>query len=163
MVASAVNQFGANLDVNSVLARESGQIINPNMELLFNSPALRQFKFRFKFTPRFEQETLEVKRIIKAFKKNILLKVGASGALLKTPNIFQLQYVRGDGRPQGFLHEFKLCALQSCAVNYTGDGVHATYYDGTPVSMTVDLAFQELSPVYNEDYDLRDNTDGVGF
>ena len=163
LVASAVNQFGANLDVNSVLARESGQIINPNMELLFNSPALRQFKFRFKFTPRFEQETLEVKRIIKAFKKNMAAKGGASGALLKTPNIFQLQYVRGDGRPQGFLHEFKLCALQSCAVNYTGDGVHATYYDGTPVSMTVDLAFQELSPVYNEDYDLRDNTDGVGF
>jgi hypothetical protein len=163
LVANAVNQLGANLDVNQVLARDSGQIINPNMELLFNSPTLRQFKFQFKFTPRFEKETLEVKRIIKAFKKNMSPKGGNSGALLKTPNIFQLQYVKGNGRSQGFLHEFKLCALQNVSVNYTGDGTYATYYDGTPVSMTIDLSFQELSPVYNEDYDLRDNTDGVGF
>lgn len=163
LVASAVSQLGANLDLNQVLARSSGEIINPNMELLFNSPALRQFKFRFKFTPRFEKETLEVKRIIKAFKKNMSPKGGATGALLRTPNIFQLQYVKGNGRDQGFLNKFKLCALQSASVNYTGDGTYATYYDGTPVSMTLDLSFQELSPVYNEDYDLRDNIGGVGF
>ena len=163
LVASAVNQFGANLDINQVLARSSGEIINPNMELLFNAPTLRQFKFQFKFTPRFEQETLEVKRIIKAFKKNMSAKGGRTGAVLQSPNIFQLQYVKGNGRPQGFLHEFKLCALQTVSVNYTGDGNYATYYDGTPVSMTMELAFQELSPVYNEDYDLRNNRDGVGF
>ena len=90
-------------------------------------------------------------------------KGGATGALLRTPNIFQLQYVKGNGRDQGFLNKFKLCALQSASVNYTGDGTYATYYDGTPVSMTLDLSFQELSPVYNEDYDLRDNRGGVGF
>ena len=163
LVASAVNQLNANLDINSVLARSSGQIINPNMELLFNAPTLRQFKFQFKFTPRFEKETLEVKRIIKAFKKNMSPKSGQTGATLTTPNIFQLQYVKGNGRPQGFLHQFKLCALTDVSVNYTGDGTYSTYYDGTPVSMTMALAFNELSPVYNEDYDLRDNRGGVGF
>jgi len=163
LVANAVNQLGANLDINSVLARSSGQIINPNMELLFNAPTLRQFKFQFKFTPRFEKETLEVKRIIKAFKKNMSPKSGQTGQTLTTPNIFQLQYVKGNGRPQGFLHQFKLCALTDISVNYTGDGTYATYYDGTPVSMTMALAFNELSPVYNEDYDLRDNRGGVGF
>ena len=163
LVANAVNQFGANLDINSVLARSSGQIINPNMELLFNAPTLRQFKFQFKFTPRFEKETLEVKRIIKAFKKNMSPKSGQTGQTLTTPNIFQLQYVKGNGRPQGFLHQFKLCALTDISVNYTGDGTYATYYDGTPVSMTMALSFNELSPVYNEDYDLRDNRGGVGF
>ena len=163
LVSAAVSQLGANLEFNQVLARSSGEIINPNMELLFNAPTLRQFKFQFKFTPRFEQETLEVKRIIKAFKKNMAAKGGSNGLTLHTPNIFQLQYVKGNGRPQGFLHEFKLCALQTVSVNYTGDGNYATYYDGTPVSMTMELAFQELSPVYNEDYDLRNNRDGVGF
>ena len=38
-------------------------------------------------------------------------KSGQTGATLTTPNIFQLQYVKGNGRPQGFLHQFKLCAL----------------------------------------------------
>ena len=104
-----------------------------------------------------------MKRIIKAFKRICQQRVGRTGQLFTTPNIFQLQYVKGNGRPQGFLHEFKLCALQTVSVNYTGDGTYATYYDGTPVSMTMELAFQELSPVYNEDYDLRNNRDGVGF
>ena len=38
-------------------------------------------------------------------------------------------------------------------VNYTGDGVYATYDNGTPVSMIMTLNFQELTPVYAEDYE----------
>ena len=47
-------------------------------------------------------------------------------------------------------------------VNYSADGVHATYHDETPVSMTMDLSFQELTPVYNEDYDYE-APGGVGY
>ena len=43
----AVNSLGANLSMDAVLARGSGQILNPNMELLFNGPSLRQFSFAF--------------------------------------------------------------------------------------------------------------------
>jgi hypothetical protein len=46
---------------------------------------------------------------------------------------------------------------------YTGDGTYATYHDGTPVSMTMNLSFQELTPVYNEDYDNADGSIGVGY
>jgi hypothetical protein len=158
----AVNTFGGNLSLDQVLARSQGTIINPNQELLFSGPGLRQFKFSFKFTPRFQKESDEIKTIIKAFKRNMAPK-GSGGALLNTPNIFQIQYMQGD-QEHSFLNKFKLCALTNMSVNYTGDGVHATYYDGTPISMQMDLSFSELTPIYNEDYDEYDSKEeGVGY
>ena len=39
----------------TILARQSGQIFNPNLELLFDAPTLRSFTFSFKMTPISEQ------------------------------------------------------------------------------------------------------------
>ena len=160
MALQAVNSTGGNITLDQLLARNTGNIINPNMELLFSGPSLRQFKFSFKFTPRFEQEGNEVRMIIKAFKKNMSPKGG--GVFLRTPNIFQIKYLGNGGNDHRFLNKFKLCALTSMNVNYSADGVHATYHDETPVSMTMDLSFQELTPVYNEDYDYE-SKGGVGY
>ena len=160
MALQAVNSIGGNITLDQLLARNTGNIINPNMELLFSGPSLRQFKFSFKFTPRFEQEGDEVRMIIKAFKKNMSPKGG--GVFLRTPNIFQIKYLGNGGNDHRFLNKFKLCALTSMNVNYSADGVHATYHDETPVSMTMDLSFQELTPVYNEDYDYE-SKGGVGY
>ena len=53
-------------------------------------------------------------------------------------------------------------ALVNMSVNYTGSGTYATYSDATPVHMKLSLSFQELNPVYAEDYD-KEGKDGVGF
>ena len=71
IAASAVNIFGANVTVNQLLARGNGEIINPNMELLFGGPTLRNFRFNFKLTPRNEKEAEQIKLIIRAFKRNM--------------------------------------------------------------------------------------------
>ena len=160
--SQAISSLGVNLSMDQLLARTEGNILNPNMELLFSGPSLRQFKFSFKFTPRFDQESNEVKMIIKAFKKNMSPRTG--GMYLKTPNIFGIRYLGNGGKDHQFLNKFKLCALTNMSVNYTADGVHATYSDETPVAMTMDLSFQELTPVYNEDYDYDEKKQGgVGF
>ena len=54
-------------------------------------------------------------------------------------------------------------ALLNMAVNYTGAGTYTTYDDATPVHMKLDLSFQELNPVYAEDYDSEEGKEGVGF
>lgn len=160
--SQAISALGVNISMDQLLARTEGNIINPNMELLFSGPSLRQFKFSFKFTPRFDQESNEVKMIIKAFKKNMSPRGG--GMFLKTPNIFGIRYLGNGGKDHQFLNKFKLCALTNMSVNYTADGVHATYSDETPVAMIMDLSFQELTPVYNEDYDYDEKMQGgVGF
>ena len=52
LTASAVNLFDANVTANQLLARASGEIINPNLEILFSDVTVRNFQFRYKLTPR---------------------------------------------------------------------------------------------------------------
>ena len=163
--SAALGALGANVSAAQLLARQTGQIFNPNMELLFNGPALRSFNFSFKMTPRSPEEALECKNIIRSFKSNMAPKtkntgsLGGSGVFLKTPNVFELRYMKGGGE-HPFLHKFKQCFLTNISVNYTGEGVYATYDDASPISMQLDLSFKELEPIYDVDYD---DAGGVGF
>ena len=167
LAAKAVNVFSANVTVNQLLARGNGEILNPNMELLFNGPTLRNFRFNFKLTPRNEKEAQQIKLIIRAFKRNMAPQA-QGGSLqsgnwfLKTPNVFKLRYRTGR-KNHPFLNRFKQCFLENCSVNYTGEGVHTTYDDGTPVSMILDLSFKEIQPIYDVDYDARPGTEAVGY
>ena len=163
--SAALGALGGNVSTAQLLARQTGNIFNPNMELLFNGPTLRSFNFSFKMTPRSPSEAEECKNIIRSFKLNMAPKtkntgsIGGSGVFLKTPNVFELRYKKGGGE-HPFLHKFKQCFLTNISVNYTGEGVYTTYDDATPVSMTLDLSFKELEPIYDVDYD---DAGGVGF
>tara|TARA_B100000035_G_C21022368_1_gene564618 strand:+ start:192 stop:2051 length:1860 start_codon:yes stop_codon:yes gene_type:complete len=164
-----LSPFGAsNISPESLLTRSTGAILNPNKELLFNGVTTRQFKFSFKLTPRDRQEGIEVKKIIRTLKLNMAPKITrGNNQFLRTPNVFDLSYRRGL-KEHPFLHQFKQCALTNMNVNYTGDGVYATYHDSTPVSMVMDLTFKELEPIYDLDYgvvtDPKNSIDkGVGF
>jgi len=163
LASEALNALpGVSVTRDQLIARGSGGIINPNMELLFNGVTLRTFRFSFKLTPRNDTETKSIKTIIQVFKKNMAPKAAARKQFLSTPNIFDLQYMKG-GKKHPFLNSFKSCALTDMSVNYTGDGTYATYHDGTPVSMIMDLTFKELEAVYDEDYDKVPSAEGVGF
>jgi hypothetical protein len=168
LAASAAQIAGVgNITLNQILARGENQILNPNMELLFNGPTIRNFRFSFKMTPRDEKESADVKNIIRTFKKNMAPKTTSENSqfFLGAPNIFELSYVQTDkdtGRPtlHSFLHRFKQCALTDVTINYTGENIYATYADGTPVSIIMDLTFKELEPIYSSDYN---GVGGVGY
>ena len=169
LASSVVNTFGGNVTVNQLLARESGQIFNPNMELLFNGPTLRNFRFSFKMMPRSKDEAEQIRLIVRTFKMNMAPKVTSTSnqgtaLFLDTPSVFELRYKSGR-RNHPFLHKFKQCFLTDIAVNYTAEGVYATYENKEPISMIMDLTFKELEPIYDIDYlddsgSDRDNTVG---
>ena len=152
LAGQAVGIFGGNISLQQILARQQGEIFNPNMELLFGGPTLRAFKFSFKMMPRNRDESDQVKSIIRTFKKGMSPKTGQTRAFIKTPNIFELRYRQGRTEHR-FLNKFKQCFLQDISVNYTGEGNYATYGDGTPISMIMDLTFKELEPIYDIDND----------
>ena len=167
LASEAVNIFGGNVTINDLLSRSNGEILNPNMELLFNNVTLRNFRFQFKLTPRNEKESEQVKLIIRAFKRNMAAQaqggvVGSGNFFLKTPNVFKLRYRTGR-KNHPFLNRFKQCFLTDMQTTYTGEGVYATYDDGTPVSMLLDLSFKEIQPIYDIDYDERPGTEAVGY
>ena len=165
--SAAVNALGGSTSPTGILARQSGAILNPNMELLFGSVQLRTFSFNYDFSPRDENESIVVRNIIRAFKKSLNAKNNtkdetSTGLFIGSPDVFQLTYKTGSSNHE-FLHKFKPMALLNMAVNHTGAGTYATYDNTSPVHIKVDLTFQELNPIYSEDYEDGEGTEGTGF
>jgi len=170
-----VNSFAAaaaGVEGQQLLARTTGMVMNPNMELLFKGPTLRPFSFKFTLSPRDETEAKTIVSIIRFFKQGMAPIRSKSNLFLKTPHTFQLRYLhRGETEDGGTglhfkLNAFKECALQSFGVNYTPTGNYATYQDGTMVSYEITMGFSELEPVFNDDYGMGNGSeadDAIGF
>tara|TARA_Y100000401_G_scaffold36275_1_gene27180 strand:- start:429 stop:1715 length:1287 start_codon:yes stop_codon:yes gene_type:complete len=140
---------------NQVFQRGMGQIMNPNMELLFNGPSVRQFSFNFLLAPRSKTEQDEVVNIIRFFKQGMSPTKSEQNMFLKSPNTFRLRYIHrksGEDSEHKFLTKFKECALTSTGVNYTPNNNYATFPDGGMVAYQLALTFQELEPIFNNDY-----------
>lgn len=155
--AKATEALTGGGDFNQALSRQTGAVFNSNTELLFSGVSLRPgFVFSFDMVPRSRKESDQIKDIIRFFKSESAAQKGAAsgegaGLFLKSPSVFQLKYMSG-GKPHPFLNQFKICALNAMSVNYTASGTYATYSDATPVHMQMTLTFQELTPIYREDY-----------
>ena len=164
---AAIGALGSNVSAKSVIARSTGQILNNNLELLFQGVNLRSFPYSITFSPRDPKESRMVKDIIRSLKMAMAPKAGemessAQGIFLKSPDVFQLKYLR-DGHDHPFLNSFKLCALTGMTVNYTNAGTYTSYEDGTPVNIRMNLTFKELNPIYHEDYLSDGAGSGVGY
>ena len=160
LAGKAINQLGANVNPQSLITRSSGQILQSNLELLFNNVTLRTFPFVFDFTPRDPQEAQIVKDIIRTIKRATVAKRG-DGLFINSPDLFQFQYIANGNQDHPFLNKFKVGVLENISVDYTASGTYATYSDKTPVHMRMSLTLKEINPVYAEDYD--DEPTGVGF
>ena len=159
---TAIGALGGNVDANQLIARATGQILNPNLELLFNGVGLRTFPMSFQFFPRNRQEGTVVMKIIRALKTEMApsrTTKSDNGVFIKQPSIFQLTYKQGNG-PHPFLNRFLPAVLSDMKVNYSASGTFSAFHDGTPTHMQVDLQFKELNPIFREDYD---NVSGVGY
>ena len=150
VIAGAASGTGSQL-----LTRRTGAILNPNMELLFQGPQLRDFTFQFKLSPRSSRETEEVIKIIRFFKQGMAPIRSKSRLFLKSPHTFKLQYIH-ENNDHKFLNRFKECALQGCTVAY-GETQYATFEDGAMSSYNMQLSFKELEPVFNDEYTTLDN------
>jgi hypothetical protein len=160
-----LSMAGFSVSPESILARGFGVVPNSNLELLFNSPTLREFSFQYRMSPRSKQEATEINKIIRFFKQGMAAKkqdaisgnpqygsAGAASYFLGTPNVFQLQYKTTGGNTIKGVNRIKTCALTGFAMNYAADGNWAAYDDGQPVSVIMNMSFKELEPIYDTDY-----------
>ena len=155
--SAILGMAGVNVSPESILSRGAGVVPNANMELLFDTPTLRNFEFSWKMTPRDEKEAEVVKKIIRFFKQGMAAKTlnnvaGDRALFLGTPNIFRLQYRTANGEIIEGVNRIKPCAITGTAVNYTPDGVWSAYDQGQPVSTVLTIRMAELEPVYASDY-----------
>ena len=154
--SSILNMLGQNMSAESILARGQGVIPNSNLELLFNSPALRKFSFTWRMSPRSREEAMMVNKIVRSFKQGMSAKKinptsGGASFFLGTPNVFDLQFRTGEGHIDG-LFRVKTSACTSTSISYTDGAQWSAYDDGQPTSINLTLAFEELEPIYDTDY-----------
>jgi len=151
----------------NVLGRTTGTVINPNMELLFSGPNLRNFNFNFNLTPRDEEEANTCRGIITAMKRNMTPQRAGTGMFLETPRIFEIKYIYGGegslftNKQHPFMNKFKPCACVNFSVNYVPDGSYMTYSGGSLTSYQISMSFGEIEPIYADEY--KDNEQSMGF
>ena len=162
MMLSAIN---INVDTNQFVARSLGIAINPNLELLFSSPKLRNFTFRFDFAPNDEDDAKMSRHIMRVFRQGMQptgyagrqagQRIGTANIFIGAPRVFRIGYFNGTNRIRG-LPIHKICALTQVSTNFTPENVYQSYADSravsNPVRSTMELAFTELTPIFAEDY-----------
>jgi len=153
--SSALKVAGISVAPDELLARATGSIANPNAELLFQGPVLRDFGFSFLMIARSKPEGDMIRKIIKFLKEGAAPKY-SDQALLGTPDIFRLRY---SSKKLNFFHDM---ALRTITVDYAPDGYWAAYDDSQPIACVMNLQFTEIKPVYDKDH-RKTAADSVGF
>ena len=131
------------------------EVIADRMQLAFKGVDRRAFQYTFKMTPRNSREADEIKKIVAAFKFNMMpeYKEGKQRDTLNYPATFNIEY-HYRGKENTYLNRVSECFLENMQVSYGGDR-YKTFdphnNDGAPpVETTIVLAFKEIEIMHRE-------------
>lgn len=132
----------------------AGEVANPHTQMLFKSPALRQFSFQFKMVPRSLAEAKQIIEIVKFFRvaaypelSNGISKDNGGGSIdmstFKFPDIFQIKYITTkNGKENPNMTKIVDSYLTSVTVTYNPSA--PVFFDnGMPSEIDLQLTFQE--------------------
>ena len=163
-LANAIDGLGSvvglNVNANEAIEAITGLVINPRQEQLFQGVSSRSFDFTFSLAPRNPDEAIEVSKIVRTFREFSHPSIDVSSFFLEIPAEFEIRYYKifnpGDSNNEIvtenlFLNKIGRCALTNVNVDYTPNGVNATFPDGSPVRTSVTMTFTELRPLTRQD------------
>jgi len=181
LTTSVLNKIpgaGGNLTSNDVIGSTQGIVINPNAELLYDSPEMREIGMIFKMVAKSPEESVIIKNICQSFrsasmpkwgskkgkalfsgvkdaqidneKNNRKFDIGDENNFIRVPDLCKFTFMNGS-KPHPYIIQFKPCAIQAVEVNYTPDGTFATYGDGAPVAVELRVNFMETKLVYEDE------------
>lgn len=126
----------------------AGAPINPQVEVLFSTTALRDFQFEFLMIPRNEQEAQTIREIVKTFRFHAAPEVVGGGFFFVPPAEFDLTFYHR-GVENTNIPRINTCVLIESEVDYApGLGIWQTYRDGSPFATRLRLVFRELEVVH---------------
>lgn len=147
-----LTSFGTDLVFGNENAAKIGSFVglarNPFQAFLYRGPNFRTFEFSYKMIAKNKKESDTIRNIVKEFKLGMTptFEEALEDNIFKYPDIYQIKATQDS-------HLFKIaeCALTSVSVDYHGEG-RAAYFEGKiPVSITLNLSFQELRIILRED------------
>jgi len=153
VVQSGLNKL-ANKMTGDVVNFSQGQAVNPMKEQMLEGVEFRAFSFSFAFYPRSKEEAARVNDIIWTFKTAMLPDTFGSDETSETienyfnyPNIVDIKW---RGNIKNTMDGFLPCVITQCDVKY-GEKF-ATFEDGQPVAVTMDIGVSEIKILTQETY-----------
>lgn len=167
-IVKGIGKVVANQDVARIAAYKAiGGVINPMLELIYQSPRFREFQFDFSFYPRDEKEALNVQNIIERLRYHQApdlptLNGVSSSAILIPPSEFDIKFYYG-GSQNPNIDTIGTCVLTGINVNYAPNGFQAYEMPtnsnptlggtGMPVAINLQLNFRETVILTKKDFD----------
>ena len=174
-VLNSIPGVGGNFEFNDISGSTRGIVINPNAELLYDAPEMREIGMIFKMVPQSREEAINIRKICQAFRKAALPHWGAKGGELvenveglkkdtsidqtregnwiRVPNLCKFTFMKG-ATEHPYITQFKPCAISNVEVNYTPDGTYATYEDGAPIATELRVNFMETKLIFSQEITL---------
>ena len=180
-VLNSIPGVGGNISFNDVSGSTRGIVINPNAELLYDSPEMREIGMIFKLVAKNKDESNTIKKIVELFraaslprwggrggqlglldgsdktsvkdKKDRRFDIGGEDNWIRVPDLCKFTFMKGHS-PHPYLIQFKPCAISAVEVNYTPDGTYTTYASGAPVAVELRLNFMETKLIYADEVSL---------
>ena len=146
---NSIPGVGGNLSVNDIVQGGSSKILNPNVELMYEGPTLRELSLKFKLVARTSTESKIIKEIATSFRK-AAAPANKDSRFINLPAYVRMRYMRG-GKQNQNLPKHRMFAINGVDVNYTPDGQYIVYEDGYVPSIEIGLALQETKIIFFED------------
>lgn len=147
---SVLNLLGNNLSADDFASAANKATLNPYLSMMFKKIDFRSFGFSFNLTAFSEDEAETIHEIIKTFRMNSLPEQTTDGIKFKYPSYCQITYL-WEGKPNRFLHKFKLAACVTLDVNYSKSGMFSTFRNGMPSTITLNTGWSEIELVTKDD------------
>ena len=139
----------------ALIQMQSGTVITPRMEMMFEGVGRRSFNYTFNFIPKSKQEALVIEEIIKHFKFYAMPAYSNKQTRreMDIPGTFDIEYMY-KGKRNSFLNKIHTCFLTKVGVQYGGDR-YTAYEDipdrgPPPQKSSLSLEFTELELLSQE-------------
>ena len=180
LALNTIPGVGGNIQFNDISGSTRGIVVNPNAELLYDSPQMREVGMVFKMVASNQQESEHIFKLCQTFRKNASPQYGGTDIgdegsdewkrtqntilggeeddtawgnvsnFIRVPNLCKFTFMKGHN-VHPWLVQFKPCAISNVEVNYTPDGTYATHPDGAPVSVELRLSFMETKVIFAQE------------
>ena len=139
-----------------------GIAVNNHMSLAYKGPGeFRTHDFAFNFFPKHADDSEVIRKILEDLENGMLPRTAGpaikSGRTLSAPFFlaprhWTIDFFKGDGKENIYLHKIKKSVIKSMQVNHDPNSTVSFHTDGSPVQTSLNLSFQEIElPMSGDD------------
>ena len=119
----------------------TGMVRNPHLTTVFEGVRPKTYQFAWKLSPRSQEEAQSLNEIIRTIKTQMHPMVIGGGFAMEYPDIASLWF---EGPPSVLMPNVRDSFITRLDINSSGTGTPAFFRDGQPVTVELNLAFQEI-------------------